>query len=173
MPKSSWLNASQDVLIPAAAIWRHTQPAVFTVWLQIPPSLLRFHPYLSADENAIHLRQPAFVCVCLCTFVHAQWDACCASEFTASISEKPNESPENCYLPALSCSVLSSLFSHCVFYLLVFSPLTLPSLFVCLNWLCLHQLTSYLYLLWVHILHILISPLTPREVNCPRETVSG
>lgn len=110
----------------------YTQPAVFTVWLQIPPSLSGFHPYLSADESSIHLRKPALACVCGCMFVCAHWGACCASIFTASISDKPNESRENRYLPTLSCSVLSSLFSHSVFLLLVFFPPASPPLAVCL-----------------------------------------
>ena len=84
------------------------------------------------------------VCVCLSLFVCAHRGACCASIFTASISDKPNESPESRYLPALSCSVLSSLFSHSVFCLL-FSPHTPPhSLFVCLNRRCLNLCGGFL-----------------------------
>lgn len=64
-----------------------------------------------------------YVCVCL--------GACCASIFTARISDKPNESPESCYLLAYSCSVLSSLFSGSLFPFLLSFPLLSPLLAVC------------------------------------------
>lgn len=73
-------------------------------------------------------------------FVCTRQGACCASIFTDSVSDRPNESPENHYLPALSCSVLSSLFSHSV-YSFLFSP---PLLAVCLP---LHMLPPSVQLL--------------------------
>lgn len=113
---------SRDMLIPAAAIWRNDACCLHSVTPN-PSFPIACYPYLSADESSIHLRQPAMVC--LCVFVCAHRGSCCASIFTANISDKPNESRENRYLPALSCSVLSSLFSHSVCSLL-FSSLPLP-----------------------------------------------
>lgn len=123
-----------------------------------------FHPYLSADES----HTPAATCAAvfmLWMFVCAHQGAYCASIFTARISDKLNESPESHYLPAHSCSVLSSLFSDSVFTFL-FSFLTFSLLAVCLLIpCCLSQqggilppsATSFLHLFWVHILHIPIS----------------
>lgn len=130
-----------------------------------------FHSYLSADESSIHLRPPMLVCVCLCMFVCTHRGACCASIFTASISDKPNESPENCYLPALLfCLVL--LFSHSVFAFLISPPLA-----VCLPLSQCAQCGGFSppsankplsVLDIVHTLHIHINS---HETNGPRETL--
>lgn len=125
VPLNTGLNASQEMLIPVTAIWRHTarSPHSVTPNPTIPIALL------SLPVSRWECHTPAASCIHVCMFVYAHREACCASTITASISDKPNESPENSYLPAFSCSVLSSLFSLPVFLLLVFSPLScfLPS----------------------------------------------
>lgn len=127
VPQSTGLNASQDMLIPAAAIWRHATCCLHSVTPNPTVPIALSSLPVSRWELCTPAATCACVCVCLCTLVRAHWGACCASIFTASVSDKPNESPENRYLPALSCSVLSSLFSHSVFYLLVFSLPALPT----------------------------------------------
>lgn len=85
------------------------------------------HPYCAFIPTCqqMRLHTPAETCVycMLCWSVCAHSGACCASRFAARISDKPNESPERRYLPAYSCSVLSSLFFESVFsFLFSFLP---------------------------------------------------
>lgn len=81
-------------------------------------SHLETHSLLSSQRGSkSHCPYDAFMPTCQwCTALYTctaapHRGACCASIFTARNSEKPNESPVYSYLPALSCSVLSSLFS--------------------------------------------------------------
>lgn len=68
VPQSTGVNASQDMLIPAAAIWRHAACCLHSATPN-PTIPIALSSYLSADEPAVHLRQPAPVCACLCVCV--------------------------------------------------------------------------------------------------------
>lgn len=131
MPPRPGHDATQDMLIPAAAIWRRTACCHHSVTPNpaVPVALS------SRPDSRWELHTPAATCAdvhALCMFVCAYEGACCASIFAARISDKPNESPESCYLLAYSCSVLSSLFSGSVFPFLLSFPLLSPLLAVCI-----------------------------------------
>lgn len=147
------------MLIPAAAIWRHASCCLCSV----TPNPTVPLPLSSLPVSRWERHTPEATCAAVFTlwmFVRAHQGAYCASIFTARISDKLNESPESSYLPAHSCSVLSSLFSDSVFCLLVFFSHILPA--CCLSaytnasslskvGFCLNQRTSFLRLFWVHI----------------------
>lgn len=114
------------MLIPTAAIWRHASCCLHSV----PPNPTIPITLSSLPVSRWERHTPAATCAAvfmLWMFACAHRGACCASVFTARISDKLNESPESSYLPAHSCSVLSSLFSDSVFAFLfsffTFSPL--------------------------------------------------
>lgn len=107
-----------------------------------------------------------FVYVCVCLRVPTEELAVQAYSQPAFLTSLMNlQRTTTCQL-SLVLSCLHCSLTH-YFLFLVFFPPALPLLpFVCLNrsclcqcgGFCLHQLTSFPYLFWVHILHIPINP---------------
>lgn len=146
VPQGSGLPASQDMLIPTAAIWRHTRSL-----LSSQCDSKSHHPYrafiptcqqMRAPYTCGNLRWRVYVVVCLC--VPTEELAVQAYSQPAFLTSLMNlERTATCQLflvlSCLHCS-LTLFFS----FLFSFLPLPPPSLFVCLNRRCLTHCGGFL-----------------------------
>lgn len=109
--KEQWQSGCADFL--------QQHLAVSTVWLQIPPSLLCFHPYLSADESSKHLQKIVLMYVCLCLCVPTKEPAVPAylqPQFLTSLMNLQRAT--TCNHSCLVLSILFRVFSFLVSFLL-------------------------------------------------------